>query len=192
MAVLVDATHPFASQMTLHAARAAGNAGVPLLTILRPPWRAEAGDRWVKVPDLEAAASALGNEPQRVFLTIGRKDLAPFRAGPEHFHLVRSVDPPDPASLPAKTVVITDRGPFDAAAERELMAQYRITVLVTRNAGGEATRAKLAAARSLGLPVIMIDRPPAPADSANGTVVSNVEAAWAWLERRHAAALRGV
>ncbi|MCY4311984.1 MAG: cobalt-precorrin-6A reductase [Rhodospirillaceae bacterium] len=193
IAVLIDATHPFANQMTLHAARAAGNARIPLLTVLRPPWRAEAGDQWIPVPDLRAAASALGNAPQRVFLTIGRKNLVPFRADAEHFYLVRSVDPPDPAALPMQTVVITDRGPFDAAAEQELMAQYRITVLVTRNAGGDATRAKLTAARSLGLPVIMVDRPPAPADSTNGTVVSNVEAAWTWLERHHAAAaLRGV
>ena len=185
---LVDATHPFAAIISANAVAAAAASGVPCLAVLRPPWREAAGDRWIRVPDVAAAAAALGTEPRRVLLTIGRKDLAPFRGIP-HRYIVRSVDPPPPETLPPGATVIAARGPFAVEDERRLMARYRIELLVTKNSGGTATRAKLAAARGHGIPVVMVDRPPSP-----GPAVAIVEDAWRWLEARHAGtgALRGV
>ncbi len=185
---LLDATHPFATGISANAAAAASAVGVPWLAILRPPWREAAGDRWIRVPDIGAAARALGDRPRRVFLTIGRKDLAPFRGTP-HAYLVRSVDPPPPDDLPDGAIAIAARGPFSVDHEERLLQRHRIDVLVTKNSGGEATAAKLAAARRLGIPVVMVDRPP-----ALGPAVETVDEAWEWLVARHAgtAALRGV
>ena len=140
------------------------------------------------MPDLAAAADALGAAPRRVFLTVGRKDLAPFRATP-HRYLIRSVDPPPPGYLPSGATAIAARGPFAVAEEERLMRRHRIEALVTRNSGGTATAAKLDAARGLGVSVVMVERPP-PA----GPAVATVGEVWDWLMARHAetAALRGV
>jgi precorrin-6A/cobalt-precorrin-6A reductase len=159
---VVDATHPFAAQMHAHAAEACAAAGVPLIAIERPAWTPRPGDEWHPVPDIEAAAAALPAAPARVFLAIGRQNLAPFAARPQHRYLLRFVDPPDaPPPLPDHLVVV-DRGPFDAEADARLMRAHGMTHVVAKNAGGAGARAKLDAARALGLPVIMIDRPPAP------------------------------
>ena len=185
---MLDATHPFATGISANAAAAASAAGVPWLAILRPPWRAAAGDRWSRVPDMTAAAQALGAAPRRVFLTVGRKDLAPFLGTP-HAYVVRSVDPPPPQDLPAGAIAIAARGPFAVDDEERLLQRHRIDALVTKNSGGTATAAKLAAARRLAIPIVMVDRPP-----ASGPAVETVDEAWDWLVARHAgtAALRGV
>ncbi len=175
---LVDATHPFASRMKATAQTAA----IPRLVVLRPPWVAQDGDRWTAVPTMVAAAAALGNTPRRVFLTVGQGELGLFR-GP-HAYLVRAVDPPDDA--PPGAVVITARGPFDAACDLALMRAHAIDTVVSKNSGGEAVAGKLAAARALGAVVIMVSRPPPP----QGPTVPDAVAALAWL--RHQAALRGV
>jgi precorrin-6A/cobalt-precorrin-6A reductase len=177
--LLIDATHPFAARISANAERAASLAGVPRLVLQRPPWVAAPGDDWRKVPTVEAAALALGAAPRRVFLTIGRQDLLPFRAQPQHRYIIRSVDPPDPALLPPGAAILTGRGPFAEPAERSLMAEHGAEVLVTKNSGG--ADGKLRAARSLGLPVIMIDRKPAP----SGETVPEAAAALAWI-RAHA------
>jgi len=182
--LLVDATHPFAAQMSRHAAEAARIAGVPLLVICRPAWRPVEGDHWIPVPDMVAAVAALGAAPRRVFLTIGQKELAPFRAAPQHHYVIRSVDAPEPDSLPPKAEIITARGPFAEADERRLLSEKRIDVIVTKNSGGTATEAKLAAARALRIPVIMVDRPSRP----DVETVETAEAALAWLARLHDAA----
>ncbi|MCT8971893.1 cobalt-precorrin-6A reductase [Microbaculum marinisediminis] len=179
--LLIDATHPFAAVMKGNAAEAARRAGVPLLAIRRPEWRAEPGDDWTVVADMKSAAAALGPARKRVLLTIGQKELAPFKAAPQHAYVVRSVDAPAADSLPPDAQVITARGPFAEADERRLLAEHGIEALVTKNSGGTATRAKLVAARSLGVPVIMVARPPAPDVEA----VETVEAALAWLARFH-------
>ena len=185
---LLDATHPFAVAISANAASAAAAAAVPWLALRRPEWREAPGDRWTRVPDIPAAAAALGRVPRRVFLTIGRHDLAPFRDTP-HRYLVRSVDPPAPEFLPPGATAIAARGPFAPADEERLMRHHRIETLVTKNSGGAATAAKLAASRKLGIRVVMVDRPP-PA----GPAVTTVDEAWDWLMARHAetAALRGV
>jgi len=184
MDVLIDATHPFAHQISINAAQAAAAAAVPRLVLQRPPWTPSPGDRWVSVPSVAAAAAALGKAPRRVFLTIGRQDLLPFEAADHHFYLIRSVDPPDPALLPPRAAILTGRGPFTAEHDRALMEQHGIEVLVTKNSGG--ADGKLRAARALGLPVIMVDRKPPP----SGETVAEPEAALAWL-RAHGDTRRG-
>lgn len=168
---LVDATHPFATRISAQAAEAADIAGVPRLVLQRPPWRPVPGDRWIEVPDVPAAAEALPADARRVFLSIGARDLAPF-AGDGRWYLLRVVDPPAALPLP-DCAVVTGRGPFAATDERALLEEHRIDCVVAKNSGGGATYGKLAAARTLGLPVVMIARPPAP----SGLVVETVEAA---------------
>lgn len=181
---VVDATHPFAARISRNADAASAAVGVPLLALRRPPWVAAPGDRWTHVPDVPAAAVALGPLPRRVFLTTGRLELDPFAAARWHRYVLRSVEPPDPGLLPGAKIIVA-RGPFAEADERRLMTEHSIEVLVTKNSGAVATGAKLAAARALGLPVVMVDRPPAGA----AQTVATVAEALAWLVRH--AALRG-
>lgn len=159
---LVDATHPFAAQMSANAVAGAEQAGVPLVALTRPAWRARAGDRWTPVADLDAAVLALDGPPRRVMLALGRMHIDRFAARPQHDYLLRFVDPPDrPPALPHHRLVI-DRGPFTAAGDRRMLEAHRTELIVCKNAGGDGAAAKLAAARALGVPVLMIDRPALP------------------------------
>jgi precorrin-6A/cobalt-precorrin-6A reductase len=186
---LIDATHPYAAIISANAARAAQSAGVPLLALRRPPWMPAAGDRWIEVADIPAAVAALGEAPRRVFLALGRKELAPFAAAPQHHYLVRSVDPVDPRLAVPHANYVTARGPFAEADERALLAAHGIEVVVAKNSGGSATYGKIAAARELGLPVIMPSRPPLPPVAA----LETIEDALAWLDHvRAPCADRGV
>ncbi len=180
--VLIDATHPFATTIKRSAVTAARDTGVPLLVVHRPPWTAVAGDQWIGVADLAAAAAALGPAPRRVFLTVGRKDLAPFVAQPQHRYVVRSVDAPSDDALPPHAEVIAARGPFGEAAEHRLMADRAIEILVTKNSGGSAAAAKLAVARALGIPVVMVARPTPPEAES----VETASEAMNWLAQVHA------
>lgn len=158
---VVDATHPFAAQMSSHAVQACAAVGVPLLALERPAWQAHSGDVWQHVPDVAAAVQALPTEPARVFLAIGRQHLAPFLACALHWYLLRLVDPV--LDLPAERgQVVLDRGPFTLEGDRVLLQAHGITHVVSKNSGGAGAQAKLAAARELGLPVILIDRPTIP------------------------------
>jgi precorrin-6A/cobalt-precorrin-6A reductase len=178
--LLIDATHPFAHQISINAERAAAATGTPRLMLQRPPWVAQPGDNWQAVPTVAAAAAALCEGPRQVFLTIGRQDLLPFaEIAPQHSYLIRSVDPPDHSLLPPRAAILTGRGPFDEAEEHALLARHGIGVLVTKNSGG--SDGKLRAARALDLPVIMVDRKPAPP----GETVAEPAQALAWL-RDHA------
>jgi precorrin-6A/cobalt-precorrin-6A reductase len=159
---VVDATHPFAAQMSSNAVHACAEADVPLVGLERPGWRAGKGDRWTPVADIGGAVAALPDGGARVFLAIGKQHVAEFAAKPGNFYLLRLVDPPkDPLPLPDAEAVIA-RGPFDVAGDRALMERHRITHIVAKNGGGAGARAKLDAARVLGLPVILIDRPAVP------------------------------
>lgn len=160
IARVVDATHPFAARISANAARACAEAGVPLLAIRRPPWTRQAGDRWVEVDDMAAAAAAIGETPRRVFLTIGRQELAAFAAAPQHAYLARMIERPEATLL--RLTVITARGPFSRDAETAFLSEARIEVVVTKNSGGAATYAKIEAARDLGLPVVVVRRPAMP------------------------------
>jgi precorrin-6A/cobalt-precorrin-6A reductase len=184
---VIDATHPFAAQMSAHAVAACAAAGVPLLALERAPWQRTGGDRWIEVEDFAAAAQALGAPPRRVFLGIGRTQLAPFASHPQHFYLVRLVDPPR-APLPLDAEVIVARGPFDLAGDRGLLADHRIDIVVARDAGGDAAFAKIEAARELGLPVVIVRRPFIPARET----VETVAAVLRWLDHDETPAERGV
>jgi precorrin-6A/cobalt-precorrin-6A reductase len=174
---LIDATHPYAAIIAANAARAAGAAGVPLLALRRPPWVAVAGDRWIEVDDVAAAVRALGEAPRRVFLALGRNEIAVFEAAPQHYYLVRSVDPVEPPLRVAHARYVVGRGPFSQADDHALLAAHRIETLVAKNSGGAATYGKIAAARALGLDVIMPRRPALPAVPAVGTIAD----ALAWI-----------
>ena len=167
---VIDATHPFAAQMSRNAVEACAEAEVPLVALEREPWQAGAGDHWTHVPDLAGAVAALGEAPRRVFLAIGRQNLDAFAGAPQHHYLLRLVDPPtDPLPLPRAEAVIA-RGPFDVAGDLALLKNHRIEVIVAKNAGGAGAESKLVAARELGLPVVLIDRPLVPARRVARTV----------------------
>ena len=174
---VVDATHPFAARMSAHAIEAARVAGVNLLALEPDPWTATPGDKWTCVADIDAAVAALDDGPQRIFLAIGRLNLASFASQPQHHYLLRLVDrPKNPLPLPNTTVVV-ERGPFTFEDDVALLQTHGIDLVVAKNAGGEGARAKIDAAHSLRLPVIMIDRPMI----AERPVVSTVSDAMHWL-----------
>jgi precorrin-6A/cobalt-precorrin-6A reductase len=157
----------------------------------RPAWAPTDGDRWTAVADMAAAARALGRAPQRVLLTVGRKDLAPFAAAPQHHYVIRSIEPPMADSLPPNVELIAAKGPFTEADEQALLTSRRIEVLVTKNSGGAATEAKLAAVRALGLLVIMAQRPTAPPlDGLDVEIAADAAGVLAWMEARHASTSR--
>jgi precorrin-6A/cobalt-precorrin-6A reductase len=175
---LIDATHPYAAIIAANAARAALSTGVPLLALRRPPWVAVAGDRWIEAADASAAVRALGDAPRRVFLALGRNDIAPFVQAPQHYYLVRSVDPVEPPLRVPQASYVTGRGPFTQADDRALLVAHGIEIVVCKNSGGDATYGKIAAARLLGLEVIMLRRPVLPAVSAVETIAD----ALAWID----------
>jgi precorrin-6A/cobalt-precorrin-6A reductase len=159
---VIDATHPFAAKISANAVAACHESQTPLIALERAPWKAGEGDRWTHVTDLEAAVTAIGQTSRRVFLAIGRQNLATFTKAPQHHYLLRLVDPPTEAlPLPDAHAVIA-RGPFTPEGDRALLSDHRIDVIVAKNAGGAGAEAKLTAARALALPVILIDRPPVP------------------------------
>jgi precorrin-6A/cobalt-precorrin-6A reductase len=159
MDFLVDATHPFAAQISRHAADAAAAAKIPLIVLMRPAWSAAPEDRWAEVPNMLAAAAALGSEPKRVFLTVGRLQIGSFAAAPQHFYLIRTIEAfAEPPHLP-RYRLIQARAPFTVEGEEKLLRENAIDVLVTKNSGGEAAYAKILAARRLKLPVVIVARP---------------------------------
>jgi len=179
IARVIDATHPYAVRISAHAAAACTRTGIPRLRFERRPWTARPGDRWIRVADPAAAASELPARGRRAFLALGRRALGHFAQRPEVWYLVRLIDRPRrPLALPRHGLVL-GRGPFDAGAERTLLAEHRIDVVITRNSGGAASYPKIAAARALGLPVIMIARP----DPPGGEQVATLGAVIAWLDR---------
>lgn len=184
---LIDATHPFADRMSRNAIAASAATGVPLLALTRARWRPGDEDRWTHVPDIEAAIAALDGPAKRVFLAIGRMEIDRFARHPQHHYLLRFVDTPhDTPPLPRHKIVVA-RGPFDAAADTALLRQHDIELVVCKNSGGTGARAKLEAARTLGIPVLMVDRPVLP----KRTEAADTDAAMAWLDA-HSGTLRGV
>lgn len=184
---VIDATHPFAAQMSRNAIAACNETQTPLLVLERPAWRAGPDDRWILVADPEQAARVLPDAPARVFLAIGKQNLASFATRPHHY-LLRLVDPPEgPLPLQDAEAVIA-RGPFTAEGDEALMRAHGITHLVAKNSGGAGAEAKLIAARRLRLPVVMIDRPRLPPRRS----VAEPGEAMAWLHHDASSARRGV
>ena len=179
---VIDATHPFAAGISRNAIAACASAGVRLAALERPGWHEEPGDHWTRVPDYQAAAKVLPGDGATVFLAIGRQNLEPF-AGLNQRWLLRFAEPhPHPLT---HAELICERGPFQVAHDLALMQRHGVTHVVAKNAGGEAARAKLIAARRLGLPVVMIDRPALPPRQ----VLASPPEVMDWL---HAGTERGV
>ena len=174
---VVDATHPFASQMSHNAIAACQQLAIPLVALTRPAWQSTAHDNWHEVPDIAAAAEALPQENKRIMLAIGRMHLKQFYHRAEHFYLLRLVDAPAIAPAFVDHVIEVSRGPFTTENDIALMQQHNIDLVVAKNAGGKGAYAKIAAARDLGLKVIMIRRP----QIAGRTEVSSCEAVFHWL-----------
>jgi precorrin-6A/cobalt-precorrin-6A reductase len=184
---VIDATHPYADIISANATAAARQTAVPLIALRRPPWRAVAGDRWSEAVDVADAVRRLGERPRRVFVTLGRGELAPLTTAPQHFYLIRSVDPVEPPLALPRVGYVIDRGPFGEADDRALMRAHAIDAVIAKNSGGAATYAKIAAARALGIEVVMLLRP-APSD---GPAVESVDEAIAWLDHAIASATAG-
>ncbi|WP_282092692.1 cobalt-precorrin-6A reductase [Epibacterium ulvae] len=178
---VIDATHPFAAQMSAHAVAACHETGARLCALQRPVWQAGPEDRWQPVADIAAAVAALPEQGARVFLAIGKQTLDPFVAKAHNFYLLRLVDPPvADLPLPYAQAVIA-RGPFDVDGDLALMRAHNITHVVAKNAGGRGAVAKLKAARNLKLPVILIERPQVPDRQIFDTVADVME----WLATDH-------
>lgn len=173
---VVDATHPFAAQMSDNAVEACRQTRVPLAALTRAAWEKQDGGNWQHVPDIPAAVQALAGAPQRVFLAVGRMHLEDFAVQPQHHYLLRLVDEPAALPLPDCEVVVS-RGPFTEAGDYALMQRHGIELVVSKNAGGTGARAKLDAARALGIPVLMIDRPALPQRTELASVVQVLD----WL-----------
>jgi len=187
--ILIDATHPYAGVISQNAANAARQTGVAFMTLRRPPWDKVAGDRWIDVADTTDAVRALGETPRRVFVALGRNELAPFTRARHHFYLIRSVDPVEPPLPLPRVTYVTARGPFSEASDRALMEQHRIDVVIAKNSGGSAAYGKIAAARALGIEVVLLRRPP----TSDAPAVDTIEDAIAWLDHAlTSAAARGV
>ena len=185
--VVVDATHPFAARMSHNAVAACAQTGCPLIAVERPPWRLQSGDNWQSVPGVEAGIAMLGPNPRRVLMAIGRQQLGLLEAQPQHTYVIRVIDPPAvPPKLPHSTLIAA-RGPFTVADDIALMKRERIEVFVAKNSGGDAAVAKLHAARTLSIPVVMVDRPSVP----QRTTIATADAALDWLIRHHDRTKRG-
>jgi precorrin-6A/cobalt-precorrin-6A reductase len=187
--ILLDATHPFASQMSRNSMEAARTAGVPLLAVERPAWQKQPGDNWIEVPDMASAVAVLGPSPRTVFCGIGGQALPELEAAPQHAYFIRLIDLPiAPLDLP-RAVIIQARGPFTADSDIRSFREHGIEVILAKNSGGTATVSKIEAARALALPVIMIARPPIPPRPA----VATAEEAMAWLGAHYESSIaRGV
>lgn len=171
--LLIDATHPYAARISANAAEAAQRAGIPAIALRRPAWQRHPGDRWMLVESAAEAVTALGSARRKVFLALGRQELLPFEAAPQHSYLVRSVDPVEPPLGVPDAAYILARGPFSEADDRALLEAHGIDAIVSKNSGGPATYAKIAAARALGIEVFLIRRPPLP-DLPSGASVDEV------------------
>jgi precorrin-6A/cobalt-precorrin-6A reductase len=175
---VVDATHPFAATITAHAAEVCGELELPYLVLARPAW--DPGDAIVVTSDAHAAEVMAGQRFSRIFLTTGRSGVAAFAASDAWF-LIRAVTAPNPGTLPRHHQLLLSRGPYDYDGEYALLREYRIDALVTKNSGGDMTRAKLDAAAALEVPVVMVDRPPLP---AGVMTVGTVDEAAEWVRLR--------
>ncbi len=178
--LLIDATHPFAAQISKNAAQAANEFGIPWLMLMRPAWEKLPADDWIEVESIEAAVTAIPATAERIFLTIGRQQLAPFASLTDRWFLMRSIDPPAPNIPLPPGKLLLDRGPFNIAQERQLLQEYQIQSIVSKNSGGDATYAKVIAAREMNIPIVMIQRPIAP----EGNKVVDVLGAIEWLGDR--------
>jgi precorrin-6A/cobalt-precorrin-6A reductase len=174
---VIDATHPFASRMSANAVGACRATDTPLVVFTRPAWTPQRGDRWIEVATIDEAVDALGSGPRTVFLTQGRLQLAAFARAPQRRYIVRAIDhPPEIDALPNHKLILS-RGPFTLADEVTLMRNEGVEALVTKNSGGRATYPKIEAARTLGIEVVIMRRPPPP----EAETVHDLDAVMSWI-----------
>jgi precorrin-6A/cobalt-precorrin-6A reductase len=178
--LIIDATHPFAAQISAHTAGAATKLGIPRLMLIRAGWERSTGDSWIEVESVAAAVESIPATAVRIFVTIGRQQLTSFASLTDKWCLMRSIDPPDSSIQLPPGKLLLDRGPFSLESERKLLREYQIDAIVSKNSGGDATYAKIIAARELGLPVVMVQRPIVP----DGEKVVDVAGAMDWLADR--------
>ncbi|GAA6206888.1 cobalt-precorrin-6A reductase [Cognatishimia sp. WU-CL00825] len=179
---VIDATHPFAAQMSWNAFHACQQTMTPLIALTRPPWQAQAGDNWQNVADIDGAVAALQGPAQRIMLALGRLHMNAFAAQAQHHYVLRLVDAPStPPALPNHQVIVA-RGPFETAGDIALFQDHKIDLIVCKNAGGQGAEAKIHAARALGLPILMINRPDLPPRKA----VATAEEIFDWLDHQPA------
>lgn len=176
---VLDATHPFANQISARAARVCAGLNVPYVLVLRPHWVAGPQDQWREVAD-EAAVADLLLPGQRVFATTGRATLEHLVQGSDAHFLVRQLEDRTPPEHLKNVQYIAGKGPFSVADEMENLTRLNIDVLVVKNSGGLPSRTKLDAARALGIPVILIARPKPPVDVL---IVETVEQALTWVDQ---------
>ncbi len=157
---VVDATHPYAAVMGRNAHAAAGMAGVPLVRLERPPWRPRRGDRWIEVSSLEAAARMLPPHA-RVMSWLGGQGLAALSGRGDLWLVARLVARPS-FTIPPRWRILRERPRRGVAGELALLRGVRAALAVCRNSGGRAGRARVEAARLLGLTVVMVSRPERP------------------------------
>jgi len=180
VAALVDATHPFAATISENAVQAASRTGTPLIRLERPGWTDHPrASSWIWVRDA-AAARAVADSARRPFLTTGRQSLTEFCSWADRDVLVRLVDPPA-KPVPERWTVIMSRGPYSYSDERQILSEYAIDVLLSKDSGGAHTVAKLDAAGDLGIPVVIIARP----DHPPVRVLSTVAEVAAWCRAGH-------
>ncbi len=154
--LILDATHPYAAQISQNAATAAKLTGVPCWALRRPAWQAGPNDDWREVADWAELIAALAPFKRPLF-TLGREPLAHLHEIPEHqFWTLRALDV-YPGN--ARCEVIGARGPFDLEGERDLFERGNIDVLVSKNSGSSATEPKLEVARERAVPVLVLQRP---------------------------------
>lgn len=159
ISLLINATHPFAAAISENALAAHQQSGVPLLRLLRPVWRKQPDDTWIQAPSIKGAAAICRWLGKRVLLSVGSQEVAVFADLPHAHFFVRMVDPPETPLPLISAQVIVAKGPFALVDERRLLLEREIDLIITKNSGGDATFAKIAAARELSIPVVMIDRP---------------------------------
>lgn len=174
--IVIDATHPYAAQMKTHVDQAFKATGVEAAHLIRPTWCSEDGDHWQHVRSVNEAAEKLPSGA-RPFLSIGRREIGLFAVRPDIYPIARMIDPPDHEERAEAMTILLSHPQADWRAEKDLFQKHGVTHLLTKNSGGTKSRAKLLAARSLSLPVIMIDRPPLPA----APILESVDAAELWI-----------
>lgn len=182
--VLIDATHPYAAQITDHATEAANKIGIPLVVLSRPAWKPEPEDNWIIVPDMGTAADAISGKFKSVLITTGVQNLAAFADIEGTKLLVRLIEQPE-TEIPIEAAhILYGKPPYKLDDELALYKLLGIDAIVTKNAGGNATFAKIDAARTLGLSVIMIDRPPTPTGLSKDQIVEDIDQAMAGIKFR--------
>lgn len=175
--LIVDATHPFAKTISGSAFKVAQAGDIPLMRFVRPAWTAAAGDQWIHVPDIAAAAESLDGW-SRPFLAIGRKELGFFADLEDKAFLVRSIEAAEFNPAHSRARFVEARGPFSKADEIALMTAHKTDILIAKNSGGEFAGAKISAARKMRIPVVIIDRPAEAAEDQFSSVDTLVGAVW--------------